>query len=83
MRWTDGRNVFNNLKSCINENICGCLIHSTVYVGCWAYILYGPVKHGSDSLSIDWECIVFKFYNYYYMYTIRTEPEASYDFVYL
>ena len=51
-------------------------------MGCPAHILHNGIQHGSDGLNIDLECIVFKLYNHFSIYTVRTEQHKEYrDFV--
>lgn len=65
IRRGDGNNVFANLKRSLNPNLIG--------IGCPAHILNNCVHHGVDRLSIDIESIVLKIFNYFSIYTVRTE----------
>lgn len=58
-------NVYNNLKTKINVNLIG--------VGCPVHIVHNAAKHGFDMLSIDIESIALKIFNFFSIYTIRTE----------
>ena len=44
-----------------------------VGVGCPAHVLHNCIQHGREILPIDVECIVLKIYNYFSVYTVRTE----------
>lgn len=61
----EGNNVFTLLKSKMNNNL--------IAVGCSAHILHNTVQHGTDILPIDIESIVMKIYNFFHVYTVRTE----------
>lgn len=58
-------NVFYKLKAQLNPNIVG--------IGCTAHILHNAVHHGCDLLPIDVEMIILKIYNFFSIYTVRTE----------
>lgn len=58
-------NVFTKLKSQLQNNIMG--------VGCSAHIINNAVQHGCDILPVDVESIILKIYNYFSIYTVRTE----------
>lgn len=58
-------NVFTKLKSQLQSNIIG--------VGCSAHIINNAVQHGCDILPLDVESIIMKIYNYFSIYTVRTE----------
>ena len=58
-------NIFNKLKSNINVNLIG--------IGCPVHIVHKSAKHGFDALSIDIESLALKIFNYFSIYTIRTE----------
>jgi hypothetical protein len=61
-----GENIFTYLKSGLeNDNLVG--------VGCPAHILHNTIQHGCDQLSFDVDSIVMKIYNYFSIYTVRTE----------
>lgn len=59
------KNVFYNLKRDVNKNLIG--------VGCPAHIIHKSIQHATDLLPIDIESIILKIYNYFSIYTIRTE----------
>lgn len=71
----DGNNVFANLKRLLqNKTLIG--------VGCPAHILNNCVHHGADTINVDIENILFKMYQYFHIYTVRTENLKEYcDFV--
>lgn len=58
-------NVFHKLKGKLNPYIVG--------VGCSAHILHNAVHHGCDQLPIDVELMILKIYNFFSIYTVRTE----------
>lgn len=58
-------NVFYKLKGQLNPNIVG--------VGCSAHVLHNAIHHGCDTLAIDVESIIMKIYNFFSIYTVRTE----------
>lgn len=58
-------NVYNILKNKINVFLLG--------VGCPVHIVHNTAQHGLDCLEFDIESIVIKIYNYFSIYTIRTE----------
>lgn len=64
-----GRNVLNNLKNKLNKEIVG--------VGCPAHILHNCIQHGTDVLKIDIESLVMKLFNFFSVYTVRTEALKS------
>lgn len=67
----EGNNIYSRLKTSLNnENLIG--------VGCPAHILHNAIQHGADSLSVDLECIIVKIYNYFSVYTVRTEQLHSF-----
>jgi hypothetical protein len=70
-----GNNVFAHLKRLLqNKTLIG--------VGCPAHILNNCVHHGADRLNVDIENIIFKIYQYFHIYTVRTESLKEYcDFV--
>ncbi|KAK1901966.1 putative protein kinase UbiB [Dissostichus eleginoides] len=70
-----GKNVFANLKRLLQKN-------TLIGVGCPAHILNNCVHHGADTIDIDLENIMFKIYQYFHIYTVRTESLKEYcDFV--
>lgn len=58
-------NVFARLKSELNENLLG--------IGCPAHIIHNSVKTAADVLSVDVETTIIKLFNYFSIYTVRTE----------
>lgn len=68
----EGRNVFAKLKKDLhNESLIG--------VGCPAHILNNCVHQAADTLEIDVENIIFKIYQYFHIYTVRTEQLKEYS----
>ncbi|XP_042311019.1 uncharacterized protein LOC121924036 [Sceloporus undulatus] len=66
----ESNSVFTKLKKCVNKNVVG--------IDCPAHILHNTIQHGADSLGVDLECIVIKLYNYFSIYTVRTEQLKEY-----
>ncbi|KMQ89919.1 hypothetical protein RF55_10387 [Lasius niger] len=58
-------NVYAKLKGRLQKQIIG--------VGCPAHIINNTVHKGCDNFSIDIESIVMKIYNYFSVFTVRTE----------
>ncbi|XP_070515361.1 protein FAM200A-like [Cardiocondyla obscurior] len=58
-------NVFHNLQVNLNSNIVG--------VDCSAHIIHNAMHRGCDLLPVDVESIILKIYNYFSVYTVRTE----------
>lgn len=58
-------NVFFKLKDVTRVQLIG--------VGCPAHVLNNCLQHGMDALDIDIQSIVLKIYNYFSIYTVRTE----------
>ncbi|XP_066492309.1 uncharacterized protein [Tiliqua scincoides] len=67
---SEGDSVFTKLEKSVNNNIVG--------IGCPAHILSNAIQHGADTLGIDLECVVMKLYNYFSIYTVRTEQLKEY-----
>ncbi len=67
--------MFANLKRFLqNKTLIG--------VGCPAHILNNCVHYGADTIEVDLENIMFKIYQYFHIYTVRTENLKEYcDFV--
>ncbi|XP_025029754.1 uncharacterized protein LOC107326422 [Python bivittatus] len=61
----DGKNVFSCLKENLNQPI--------VAVGCPVRVLHNCIQHGADLLKVDVEAVVLKIFNYFSVYTVRTE----------
>ncbi|GAA6099242.1 uncharacterized protein LOC114601727, partial [Tachysurus ichikawai] len=45
---------------------------------CPAHILNNCVHHGADTLDVDIEHIIFKIYQHFHVYTVRTESLKEY-----
>jgi len=58
-------NVFHKIKEDLGRPIEG--------IGCPAHILHNTISSASGILSIDVEVIVLKIFNYFVIYTVRTE----------
>jgi len=71
----EGCNIFTNLKNNLNKEL--------VCIGCPAHILHNSIHHGVDQLdNIDIDSIVLKIFNYFSIYTVRTEKLKEFcDFV--
>lgn len=68
-----GNNVFAHLKKDKP---------SLVGIGCPAHILNNCIHHGVNQLSIDIESVIYKVYQHFSIYTVRTEALKEYcDFV--
>ena len=68
-----GNNVFSRLLNDL-PNLIG--------VNCLAHILNNCLHHGTNQMSIDVESIIYKTYQYFCIYTVRTEELKDYcDFV--
>ena len=70
-RAAGGKNVFANLKKMKNSG-------TLVGVGCPAHVLNNCVQHGADTLDVDVESMIMKIYNYFSIYTVRTEHLKEY-----
>ena len=70
-----GNNVLTHLQNNLNKKLVG--------MGCPAHVLHNCVQHGLDSgLSADIESIALKIFNFFSVYTVRTEELKSFcDFV--
>lgn len=61
-----GRNVFTRLKESLEKpNLIG--------VGCPAHIIHNSLRNGVDLMKLDIESIIMKIFNYFSIYTVRTE----------
>ena len=49
-----------------------------VGVGFPKHILKNCIHHGEDKMTIDVESIMYKIYQYFNIYTVRTEPLKDY-----
>nr|XP_057944009.1 uncharacterized protein LOC131138794 [Doryrhamphus excisus] len=47
-------------------------------VGCPAHVLNNCVYYGANTLDVDIESIILKIYQYFHMYSVRTEPLGQY-----
>ena len=71
----EGNNVYAKFKKLLQKS---CLIR----VGCPAHILNNCVHHGAETMDVDIDNIIFKIYQYFHIYTVRTEQLKEYcDFV--
>jgi hypothetical protein len=69
-----GNNVLTHLEKGISQHIIG--------VGCSAHILHNCAQHGVNCLEFEVDSIVQKIYNYFSIYTVRTESLKQFcDFV--
>ena len=64
-----GNNVFTHLKS---------EVPALVGVGCPAHILNNCLHHGVNQMSLDLESIIYKTYQHFSIYTVRTEQLKDY-----
>ena len=60
-----GNNVFAKLKKMLNPSLIG--------VGCSAHVLNNCIHHGGERMNIDIENNINKIYQYFSIYTVRTE----------
>ncbi|CAK1554358.1 unnamed protein product [Leptosia nina] len=58
-------NVFHKLRENLNPNLVG--------VGCTGHVINNAVHHGCDLLAVDIDSIILKIYNFFSIYTVRTE----------
>ncbi|XP_055904720.1 uncharacterized protein LOC129940426 [Eupeodes corollae] len=58
-------NVYSKLKLLVNQNM--------ISVGCPPHVLNNAIFHGCDTLPVDVDKIIVKIYNYFSIYTVRTE----------
>ena len=58
-------NIFQQLKNRLDQNLFG--------IGCTAHIIHNACQKSCDVLPISIESIVVKLYNYFSIYTVRTE----------
>ena len=59
------RNVFHQIKEELGKNVEG--------IGCPAHILHNTISSAAGVLTVDIEVIVMKIFNYFSIYTVRTE----------
>ena len=64
-----GNNVFTHLKS---------EVPALVRVGCPAHILNNCLHHGVNQMSLDLESIIYKTYQHFSIYTVRTGQLKDY-----
>jgi hypothetical protein len=76
LQWdAEGKNVFAKLINLLDNK-------ALIGVGCPAHVLNSCVHHAAETLDVDIECIIFKIYQYFHIYTVRTEQLKEYcDFV--
>lgn len=73
-RSESGNNVFAKLKILFNQPL--------IDVGCSAHILNNCLHNAVETLDVDIENIIFKIYQFFHIYTVRTEELKKYcDFV--
>lgn len=70
LRRTGKNNVYSHLKIKFQKDLIG--------IGCPAHIVHNSAQHGFDLMTIDLESIIVKLYNYFSIYTIRTESLKSF-----
>lgn len=67
-------NVYAKLEAAGNTQLIG--------IGCPAHILHNAIRFGMDVLPIDLESIIEKVFNYFSIYTVRSETLKEFcDFV--
>ncbi|KAG8146513.1 hypothetical protein E2320_013667 [Naja naja] len=70
--WQDeARTVFAQLKKALQRE-------TLIRVYCPAHILHNCIHHGADALEVDVENIILKIYQYFNIYTVRTESLQEY-----
>ena len=67
----EGKNVFTNLKKMLEKKLL-------IGVGCPAHIFSNYVHYGAERMDIDIENIINKIYQYFHIYTVRTEQLKEY-----
>ena len=65
-----GNNVFAKLKKMLNPSMIG--------VGCSAHVLNNCIHHGAERMIIEIENNINKIYQYFSIYTVRTEQLKEY-----
>ncbi|XP_063172645.1 uncharacterized protein LOC134506400 [Candoia aspera] len=65
------RSIFTKLKKALQRE-------SLIGVYCPAHILHNCIHHGADTLDVDIEHIILKIYQYFHIYTVRTELLQEY-----
>ena len=65
-----GNNVFVKLEKMLYPSLIG--------VGCSAHILSNCIHHGAERMNIDIENNINKIYQYFFIYTVRTEQLKGY-----
>lgn len=61
-----GQNVFTRLKQSLEKKYL-------VGVGCPAHIMHNSLRNGVDLMRFDIESMIMKIFNYFSVYTVRTE----------
>ncbi|CAM2106241.1 unnamed protein product [Caretta caretta] len=67
----DGKNVFANFKKLLQKR-------TLIGVGCPAHILNNCVHHAAERMNVDIKNIIFKIYQYFHIYAVRTERLKEY-----
>ena len=65
LRNEQGNNVFAKLEKMLNPSLIG--------VGCSAHVLNNYIHHGAERMNIDIENNINKIYQYFFIYTVKTE----------
>ncbi len=65
-RKADGENIFRYLKEKLERE-------TLIGIGCPAHILHNCLHYGFSGLKYDVECLVLKIFNFFSIYTVRTE----------
>ncbi|KAM3824636.1 uncharacterized protein M6D78_016129 isoform 1-T5 [Vipera latastei] len=71
LRQDEERTVFAKLKRALQRE-------TLIGVYCPAHILHNCIHHGADALEVDIENIILKIYQYFHIYTVRTESLQEY-----
>ena len=70
LRNEQGNNVFAKLKKMLNPSL--------IRVGCSAHVLNNCIHHGTEKMNIDIKNNINKIYQYFSIYTVRTEQLKEY-----
>ena len=65
-----GNNVFAKLRKMLNASLIG--------FGCSAHVMNSCIHHGAERMNIDIENNINRIYQYFSIYTIRTEQLKEY-----
>ena len=65
-----GNNVFAKSKKMLNSSLIG--------LGCSTHVLNNCIHHGAIRMNIDIENYINKIYQYFFVYTVRTEQLKEY-----